>query len=1821
MYHKPRMCRTCLQMSRGDFKFVNLDSVDPLWESNSPNLKEQLIYIVPEMKLETTETYICTSCFIALRTAYEFKRMCQVTEQKFQNHNYKYRRPFGVGPGSPQFHVTLNENCNNSASTPANRCQNLNYLQTDTSIDITEHHLYDASKVLPRKQLAYLNNVSQKLPEIDVEVILPQNNSDAKDEKKDKLESKDEAKFENKLESKPEKKLEKVQSKTETPLSKKIETHPASKVETQPPSIETQPPNKIETKVEGKTEIKTEKINDSKNETNKENTSEKEEESGTTKEPKTKLVFPNLPGIEFLPKKLDSLELRKKYNIGSQISILKTPKQNSNLDNILKKACEEIPYLKTNNILPDALNCSIRLEVLTSQLTARVTAEKYKIEELEEIAKSYYAGCTDTLLNCQLCDRSFSTEHWLKIHEEDHAKSNQAEKAISPQLPTATPTVELIPKTNEDQKIPISVQTDTTSRIAIPIQLQNDQISITPIQKSNTTKPSVTKTFDKPIETTAEPEISLSTVKKSNLDATLPAIAKSSEISFIKTEAPTSTETETEKIFFKSEEPYKDESNNGETSNALDTPFDRENLLIDQTLLKQEIDASPLVPEDDPNQSKKLWKKNKLVGLRYQKCFICFKSFRSKLSLYHHCKFVHIPNILCSNYWATYISYLKAEKREKQAENAKNKLVEYEEEVEEEKDVVEETLLMQVRPKRFVSNQFICNICDKRVKEESLLALHMYVHTPTFVSMDPESRSDESVEIFRCYLCEKVFPKERYLKLHNLQVHLTKLVVCKICNREFKSEFWFSRHKCVVRTEVPEPEEEIEEEGKEFSCTLCDRKFARLRFMKSHRKRMHKNLLSTPAEDDPLASTQDRNDSEESEHSGYESNHENDLPADTKLKIAPENALNNLNEFASRRRSLSRGVPKIQCDFCGEYIEETAYDKHIFEHNKLRLNRSISKRKSLETNLEEAFQKKEVLLKCHVCYKSFKRRHNLRSHMTKHEDVENVDQIITEMSSTLSEAEDTLEDETEPYLSDIEASQPTQPRTFAGTIYVRMSVMNGFDTYTCCNRMFRLKAHFFRHFKKKHIDCEAKFIKNADELENSIDRDVTETMQLNISADQAGEPKSDVKLDDTETADDASIDSKLLEDSNSNAACIVENSPVVGDADSTVENTVDVNTENEIDNKPKKRKWTRRTYSLNKKDISLRNIPKSNFSADDEDTFNTESSVPLISTNNVNKRKLSLDEDIDDPSNSPKLIKKSDVESESGEDHTATTLHLRQLDLLPIANKTLGGYECHVCEKKFRQKCQLRDHFNVHTGDKPYKCDFCKPVKGFTQTSSLYVHFRRVHAVVTKNCSWEVYSKNGDCLVCSDVFFKHSQMFDHMKAYYVENEFECHVCNQKFSMTCHFKTHDIAPEDMRHLFNKNDVSPDEDDEALVENETDEKLQSDTDTIDRVSGTEDNGGEEPVIRCSKCDKTFVDKQQLRFHKKSLAHFQQIQAKRRKTKATQPDEEQEEGEEADSSVKNDATDTIEDIENGVKAIIKKIRTFKKHRCNICGSSFIRRMQLKKHKRTHKLRRSKNVSVDNLDETTTLELQDASELNQFIHDDNLSDDEEDEDGNNEMDVEQNFTEDIADSTMNSLEQQPVSSTSSDNSSLNKVDLPSNLTKDNLDLDHNLDVEDNSEDVDVKIPEITADSNELKLETSTADMETCLPEASTNSGSELNEAINDESIMDETFDVTDVQDNQSFEPEIVTDCVKDTTTLVDKIENVSDDLGQSEEVVDEDTSLDNIQTLADHISRTNESAFVSKECDVQSVSQPNLLKTNDLVFIEQNSISDENKCLGLDK
>lgn len=49
-------------------------------------------------------------------------------------------------------------------------------------------------------------------------------------------------------------------------------------------------------------------------------------------------------------------------------------------------------------------------------------------------------------------------------------------------------------------------------------------------------------------------------------------------------------------------------------------------------------------------------------------------------------------------------------------------------------------------------------------------------------------------------------------------------------------------------------------------------------------------------------------------------------------------------------------------------------------------------------------------------------------------------------------------------------------------------------------------------------------------------------------------------------------------------------------------------------------------------------------------------------------------------------------------------------------------YECQYCNKKFSLDFNLRTHLRTHTGEKPYQCSFPGCLKRFTQSSNLAAH-------------------------------------------------------------------------------------------------------------------------------------------------------------------------------------------------------------------------------------------------------------------------------------------------------------------------------------------------------------------------------------------------------------------------------------------------------------------------------------------------------------------
>ena len=60
-------------------------------------------------------------------------------------------------------------------------------------------------------------------------------------------------------------------------------------------------------------------------------------------------------------------------------------------------------------------------------------------------------------------------------------------------------------------------------------------------------------------------------------------------------------------------------------------------------------------------------------------------------------------------------------------------------------------------------------------------------------------------------------------------------------------------------------------------------------------------------------------------------------------------------------------------------------------------------------------------------------------------------------------------------------------------------------------------------------------------------------------------------------------------------------------------------------------------------------------------------------------------------------------------------------------HKEQKDWECEYCGKMFTLPQYLKDHINVHTGDKPYECKFAGCNAKFRQASKLSMH-KRIHS-------------------------------------------------------------------------------------------------------------------------------------------------------------------------------------------------------------------------------------------------------------------------------------------------------------------------------------------------------------------------------------------------------------------------------------------------------------------------------------------------------------
>ena len=68
-----------------------------------------------------------------------------------------------------------------------------------------------------------------------------------------------------------------------------------------------------------------------------------------------------------------------------------------------------------------------------------------------------------------------------------------------------------------------------------------------------------------------------------------------------------------------------------------------------------------------------------------------------------------------------------------------------------------------------------------------------------------------------------------------------------------------------------------------------------------------------------------------------------------------------------------------------------------------------------------------------------------------------------------------------------------------------------------------------------------------------------------------------------------------------------------------------------------------------------------------------------------------------------------------------------------VTHQVTKGYTCQYCKRQFALPQYLKDHINLHTGEKPYVCSVPGCDAKFKQSSSLSNHKKNVHRQNAKN--------------------------------------------------------------------------------------------------------------------------------------------------------------------------------------------------------------------------------------------------------------------------------------------------------------------------------------------------------------------------------------------------------------------------------------------------------------------------------------------------------
>lgn len=133
-------------------------------------------------------------------------------------------------------------------------------------------------------------------------------------------------------------------------------------------------------------------------------------------------------------------------------------------------------------------------------------------------------------------------------------------------------------------------------------------------------------------------------------------------------------------------------------------------------------------------------------------------------------------------------------------------------------------------------------------------------------------------------------------------------------------------------------------------------------------------------------------------------------------------------------------------------------------------------------------------------------------------------------------------------------------------------------------------------------------------------------------------------------------------------------------------------------------------------------------------------------------------------------------------DYETTVLAALSIHMVKHTNKTDLPFKCNNCDKHFRKAIDLQEHYNIHSGDKPFVCQLCG--SAFYLRRQLSAHCRRLHPEMKAN---KVTSTT--CDICGRVLATKRSLFRHKESHNPTKLYLCDFCGKSLSSAEHLKKH------------------------------------------------------------------------------------------------------------------------------------------------------------------------------------------------------------------------------------------------------------------------------------------------------------------------------------------------------------------------------------------------------------------------------------------------